>query len=35
MQATTYNTWNNRDNTKVLNQIAGDQTLHGGQTFTL
>jgi len=34
-QATTHNTWNNRDNTKVLNQIAGDQNLHGGQTFTL
>ncbi|OQN95378.1 hypothetical protein B0A48_18613 [Cryoendolithus antarcticus] len=32
---TTYKTWNNKDNTRVLNQIAGDQTLYGAQTFTL
>jgi hypothetical protein len=28
------NTWNNNDNTKVVNQVAGDQTFNGGQTFS-
>ncbi|KJY02432.1 small s protein [Zymoseptoria brevis] len=32
---TASHTWNNLDNTKVVNQVAGNQTVHGGQTISL
>jgi hypothetical protein len=28
------NTWNNYDNTKVMNQVAGNQTFAGGQNIS-